>query len=79
MAKWAFLIFAALYAGAIILLLIGVFGWFGQEKDPLSAAALLPLGLPWNVLGDRLGLASIPVLVGAPALNLALLYWLWRR
>jgi len=31
------------------LLLIGTFGLFGQEKDPLSAVFLIPLGLPWFI------------------------------
>jgi hypothetical protein len=79
MAKGAFFIFLGLYVAAILLLLIGTFGWFGQEQDPLSAVALLPLGLPWNVIGDRLGLTSVALAIGAPAINLALLFWLWRR
>ena len=34
------------------LLLIGTFGLFGQEKDPLSAVFLIPLGLPWFIWVD---------------------------
>lgn len=77
--KWAFLVFAGLYAIALLLLLIGAFGWFGQEKDPLSAVFLLPLGLPWNVLVDRIGLPGVPGLLVAPAVNAGILLWLWKR
>ncbi len=77
--KWAFLVFAGLYAIALLLLLIGTFGWFGQEKDPLSAAFLLPLGLPWNVVADRIGLPGVPSLLVAPAINAGILLWLWKR
>lgn len=77
--KWAFWIFITLYAIAAVLLLIGIFGWFGQSRDPLSAAFLLPLGLPWNVLADKMGLAGLPSLVLSPAINAGLLYWLWKR
>ncbi|OBV10589.1 hypothetical protein I603_1802 [Erythrobacter dokdonensis DSW-74] len=64
---------------ALALLAIGTFGLFGQERDPLSAVFLLPLGLPWNLVGDRIGLAGpwLPIL--APGINAAILYWLWRR
>lgn len=45
-------IFALLYAIAMVLFLIGTFGWFGQEPDPLAAVFLIPLGLPWNLFLD---------------------------
>lgn len=77
--KWIFGIFVALYCLALLLLLIGLFGWFGQEEDPLSAVFLLPLGLPWNWLADRAGLAGVATVVLAPAINAGLLYWLWQR
>jgi hypothetical protein len=77
--KWIFLIFAGLYAIALLLLLVGTFGWFGQEKDPLSAVFLLPLGLPWNVLADRIGLPGVLGLLVAPAVNAGILLWLWKR
>jgi hypothetical protein len=77
--KWAFWIFAFLYAGALLLFLIGNFGWFGQERDPLSGVFLMPLGLPWNMVADRVLGASPAVGLLAPAANLGILYWLWRR
>lgn len=77
--KWIFWMFLGLYAVAAVLMLIGVFGWFGQEQDPLSAVFLVPLGLPWNLLADRLGLAGVAAVLLAPALNLAILYWVWKR
>ena len=77
--KWAFIIFMALYAAALFLLAVGTFGWFGQEQDPLSGVFLMPLGLPWNILADRMGLAGPGAVILAPAINAGILYWLWKR
>lgn len=77
--KWAFLIFTGLYAVALVLLAIGTFGWFGQERDPLSGVFLVPLGMPWTWLGDKLGLAGPLLAILAPAINAGILYWLWKR
>lgn len=77
--KWAFLIFTGLYVIAVVLLAIGVFGWFGQEKDPLSAVFLMPLGLPWNLIADKLGFANWLTAVLAPAINATVLYMIWKR
>ncbi|ANY19783.1 hypothetical protein A6F68_01266 [Tsuneonella dongtanensis] len=77
--KWAFYVFVALYAIALVLLAIGTFGWFGQERDPLSAVFLLPLGLPWNILADKAGLDGPLAAILSPAINAAILYWLWKR
>lgn len=75
-------IFAALYLAALALLVIGTFGLFGQEQDPLSGVFLLPLGLPWNMLMDSAGLGGpIPAIL-APVINLIILMTLcnwWRR
>ena len=77
--KWVFWTFAALYALALLLFLIGTFGWFGQEADPLSGVFLIPLGLPWNLLADRLGVPGTLAGVLGPAVNAGLLFWLWKR
>lgn len=78
--KWLFFLFVTLYALALALLAIGTFGWFGQEQDPLSGVFLLPLGLPWNLLLDRvLGIDGPLVAILSPAVNAAILYWLWKR
>lgn len=77
--KWAFWIFTGFYAAALFLLLIGTIGWFGQEQDPLSAVFLLPLGLPWNVISDKIGMTGPVALIVAPAINAGILFWLWRR
>jgi len=77
--KWAFWIFVGLYAVTALLLLVGTFGWMGQEQDPLSAVFLLPLGLPWNVIADKIGLNGLAVMLLAPALNAGILFWLWKR
>jgi hypothetical protein len=50
--KIVLLFFALLYLGALLLFLIGTFGWFGQDLDPLAGVFLIPLGLPWNLFLD---------------------------
>jgi hypothetical protein len=75
-------LFAALYGVALAVWVIGTFGLFSQEPDPLSGIFLVPLGMPWGLLID---LASEPLwpwlAVLAPVINLALIYWIcrWRR
>lgn len=77
--KYAFIIFVVLYVLAVFLLLVGTYGWFGQEQDPLSGVFLLPLGLPWNLIGDKIGLPGLAVGLLSPAINAAILFWLWKR
>ncbi len=77
--KWFVAAFLALYLAAFALYLIGTFGWFGQEPGPLAGVFLIPLGLPWNLLGDKLGLAGPALGLMSPAINAGLLTWLWRR
>jgi hypothetical protein len=77
--KWAFWIFVALYAVAFALYIIGTYGLFGSPSGPLAGVFLMPIGLPWNILGDRLGLASPALGFLAPAVNAAILFWLWKR
>ncbi|MBX7533143.1 hypothetical protein K3165_09445 [Qipengyuania sp. 1XM1-15A] len=77
--KWIFIVFVVLYVLAVFLLAVGTFGWFGQERDPLSGVFLMPLGLPWNILGDRLGLGGPLLAILSPAINAGILYWLWKR
>lgn len=77
--KWLFRIFLGLYVLAAALMLIGTFGWFGQAQDPLAAVFLMPLGLPWILLADRLGLVGAWVALLAPAFNLGILFWAWKR
>lgn len=78
--KWVFYIFTALYVLAIALLAIGTYGLFGQEQDPLSGVFLLPLGLPWNIIADRvLGLEGPEIMIVAPLINAAIIFWLWKR
>ena len=77
--KWIFLGFTALYVLALALLAVGTFGWFGQERDPLSGIFLMPLGLPWTFIGDRIGLGGPLLAILSPLVNAGILYWLWRR
>ena len=77
--KWAVRIAAVLYLVALALLLIGTFGLFGQEQDPLAGVFLMPLGLPWVLWLDGLPEALLPWLaVLAPLFNLVLLSALCR-
>lgn len=77
--KWLFWIFVALYALAFALYIIGTYGLFGSDSGPLAGVFLMPIGLPWNLLGDRLGLASPALGIIAPAINAAILYGLWKK
>lgn len=76
---WILGFFLLLYAAALLLLAIGTYGWFGQERDPLSGVFLLPLGLPWNLLADRLGIPGTAAALLAPLVNAAILFWLGKR
>lgn len=73
-------VFLAAYLAALALLAIGTFGLFGQERDPLSAVFLIPLGLPWNqFLPDGIPDTLRPWLaIGAPAVNIGLLGFVCR-
>ncbi len=77
--KWVIRIFGVLYLLALALLLIGTFGLFGQERDPLAGVFLMPLGLPWVLWLNGLPEPVLPWLGAlAPVLNLALLTALCR-
>ena len=67
--------FGIAYAISLALFFIGLFGLFGQPKDPLSGIFVLVLGLPWVRLLDGTP-ETIRPWVGLlmPAVNLALLY-----
>ena len=68
-----------LYITALAILVVGTYGLFGAERDPLSGVFLVPLGLPWNRLLADLPDALLPwVGVAAPLVNLLLLWLLCR-
>jgi hypothetical protein len=72
-------VFAVLYAAALAIFLIGSFGLFGQPRDPLAGAFLIPLGLPWNLAVDTAPEPLWPWLAAAaPTLNILLLVGLCR-
>lgn len=78
--KWLIRTVGVLYLVALALLLIGTFGLFGQERDPLSGVFLLPLGLPWVWLVDLAPEPAWPWLSSlAPLLNLGIIVALCRR
>lgn len=73
----ALVCFGLVYALALFLFLTGTYGWFGQQTDPLSGIFLIPLGLPWNLIDAPE--AMLPALgIGAPLINIALLWLLCR-
>ena len=73
------IIFGAAYLIALALFVIGTFGLFGQERDPLSAVFLIPLGLPWNRLLGAMPESLLPWLAAAaPAVNIAILWLICR-
>ena len=73
---WALI---GLYFFALLILAVGPFGWFGQERDPLSAVFLVPLGLPWTMVLDFESETARPWLaILAPILNIAIVGGLAR-
>ena len=77
--QWVVRIVGVLYLFALALLLIGTFGLFGQERDPLAGVFLMPLGLPWVLWLDGFPEVLLPWLAAmAPVLNLAILTLLCR-
>lgn len=77
--RWSLVIFAVLYLLALALLAIGNFGLFGSERDPLSAAYLVLLGMPWTLLLGGLPEPLLPWSGAlAPAINLLLIGALCR-
>lgn len=78
--KWIVRSFAVLYLLAVMLFLIGTFGLFGQDRDPLAGVFLLPLGIPWVWLVDLAPTAAWPWLSAlAPLLNIGTLIVLCRK
>ena len=79
MCRVIFFGFLLLYAIAMVLWLIGMFGWLGATKDPLSAVFLIILGQPWVRWVDTLPVALWPLGSAAtPAINALILYLICR-
>ena len=77
--RWVVTVVATAYVIALVLFLIGTFGLFGEEKDPLSGVFLLPLGLPWNQFLDGFsGTARAVAAAAAPLVNILILSGLCR-
>ena len=80
MCRAAIMIFLGAYALAVFIFLVGTFGWFGQDRDPLSGVFLIPLGLPWNLLFDSVSDNAKPSLaIASPVVNVAILMVFCRR
>lgn len=77
---WLSRIWTAAYIVALALFLIGVFGLFGQEQDPLSAIFLIPLGFPWFLASGMVGDAAGPWIAAlSPLINILIFRWLAHR
>ena len=80
MCKWFIGMFVVLYALALALLAIGMFGLFGQPLEPLAGIYVILLGIPWSM-----AIIPAPPLLSpwlgalAPMVNLGLFIWLCRR
>jgi hypothetical protein len=74
---WVFLVLAVL---ALAVFLLGNFGMFGTEKDPLAGVFLIILGQPWVRWVDQLPQGLWPwASAVAPFLNAAILFLLASR
>ncbi len=68
-----------LYLLALVVFLVGTFGLFGSERDPLEGVFLVPLGWPWNSFVDAAPKSLWPWLAAAsPLVNLFVLAILCR-
>jgi hypothetical protein len=80
MCRLVVLLFGLAYVVALGLMVIGTFGLFGSEKDPLAGVFLVPLGWPWNLFVEAAPESSWPWLAAtAPVLNLALIAFVCRH
>jgi hypothetical protein len=71
--------FVTLYGCALAIFLIGNFGLFGTQADPLASVYLVIMGQPWNQLVDFLPEALWPwAATAAPMLTVALLVSICR-
>lgn len=72
--------FVLVYILALLLFLVGTFGWFSSPQGPLAGVFLVPLGLPWNLMLDWAPDGARTLLMaGAPILNIAILRFLCAR
>jgi TRAP-type C4-dicarboxylate transport system permease small subunit len=73
-------IYAALCCLSLAILAIGTFGWFGQERDPVSAAFAILLSAPWPMLVDSINdpVTGIFIVLGGMGVNLFIILSLGR-
>lgn len=80
MARWVLIIASIAYVLALGIFLVGTYGLFGAETDPLSGIYLIPLGMPWVLLADYLPASvSSGFAIVAPVINLFMLWLILRR
>ena len=76
---WFFRVFVAVYVVALVILLIGTYGWFGAARDPLSGVFLIILGQPWTNLAYYFPESVWPIVAAlTPAGNAGLIYAICR-
>jgi hypothetical protein len=74
---WAFLV---LYVVALALFVVGYFGLFNSPSGPLDGIFLIPLGMPWNFVGNILPeWARMWFGLAAPLINLLIIRALCQR
>lgn len=72
-------LFIVAYGFALLIGLIGTYGWFEQPTDPLSWIFISLLGLPWVLLADAIPDGARAVIAAlAPLINLIILLMLCR-
>ena len=72
--QWVVGSVGVLYLVALALLLIGTFGLFGQERDPLPGIFPIPLAMPWVSLLEGLSDSLKPWFAAlSPLLNIVIL------
>jgi hypothetical protein len=77
--RWLLIVIVLLYVAALGLWLVGPFGLFGQQRDPLAGVFPVALGWPWN---RAVNVASEPLrpwlAAAAPLVGIALVAILCR-
>ncbi|WP_137702180.1 hypothetical protein [Marimonas lutisalis] len=68
-------LFVVLWLGALALMAIGTFGWFGQPQDPLAGVFVIILGSPWVQLAS---MESVVLALLMPGVNLFILWFICR-
>lgn len=72
--------YLALALAAMAILLVGTYGLFGQDRDPLAGVYVVVLGMPWVRFADLGPEAACPwFALATPLVNVAILRALCAR